>query len=152
MDNRRCLTHEDSRAIARLLEQAGADAIQVRSHWLGYHVGAYLPEALFYPEPPVPIESFPREYETGRRGVGANIRLAAGIKAVVDIPVMVVGRLDADLGDQLLQEEKVDFIAMTRRLLADRNTRTRWPRAMDDICPCTACDNCLGAAAAGSTA
>lgn len=145
VDNRRCLTHEDSRAIARLLEQAGADAIQVRSHWLGYHVGAYLPEALFYPEPPVPIESFPREYETGRRGVGANIRLAAGIKAVVDIPVMVVGRLDADLGEQLLQEEKVDFIAMTRRLLADPEYPNKVAAGkMDDIAPCTACDNCLG--------
>lgn len=145
VDNRRCLTHEDSRAIARLLEQAGADAIQVRSHWLGYHVGAYLPEALFYPEPPVPIESFPREYETGRRGVGANIRLAAGIKTVVDIPVMVVGRLDADLGEQLLQEGKVDFIAMTRRLLADPEYPNKVAAGkMDDIAPCTACDNCLG--------
>ncbi|HSW40507.1 MAG TPA: FAD-dependent oxidoreductase [Acidobacteriota bacterium] len=145
IDDRRCLTPEDSREIAKLLEAAGADAIQVRSHWLGYHVGAYLPDALFYPEPPIPLESFPREYETGRKGIGANITLAAGIKKSVTIPVTVVGRLDADLGEQILREGKVDFIAMTRRLLADPDYPKKIATGkVEDIAPCTACDNCLG--------
>jgi 2,4-dienoyl-CoA reductase (NADPH2) len=145
IDDRRCLTPEDSREIAKLLQAAGADAIQVRSHWLGYHVGAYLPDALFYPEPPIPIELFPEEYDTSRKGVGANITLAAGIKKVVTIPVTVVGRLDADLGEQILREGKVDFIAMTRRLLADPDYPKKIAMGVDeDIAPCTACDNCLG--------
>jgi 2,4-dienoyl-CoA reductase (NADPH2) len=140
-----CLTPEDGRGIATLLEQAGVDAIQVRSHWLGYHVGAYLPDALFYPDPPIPVETFPKEYETSRKGAGANITLAAGIKRSVSIPVMVVGRLDPELGERILREGKVDFIAMTRRLLADPDLPNKIAEGrIDDIAPCTACDNCLG--------
>jgi 2,4-dienoyl-CoA reductase (NADPH2) len=140
-----CLTHADARQIAKCLEQAGADAIQVRSHFLGYHVGAYLPDALFYPEPPIPVESFPKEYNASDRGVGSNIYAAAGIKSAVSIPVTVVAKLDADLGEKILREGKVDFIAMTRRLLADPD----YPRKIaegrvDEIQPCTGCDNCLG--------
>ncbi len=145
VEDNKCLTAEDSRGIARLVQEAGADAIQVRSHWLGYHVGAYLPDALFYPEPPIPVESFPKEYETSRQGAGANITLAAGIKKAVSIPVAVVGRLDPELGEQILREGKVDFIAMTRRLLADPELPNKIAAGrLDDIAPCTACDNCLG--------
>ena len=145
VDNSRCLTPQDSREIAKCLQKAGADAIQVRSHWLGYHVGAYLPDALFYPEPPVPVAEMPKEYDSSRKGAGVNITLAAGIKSAVSIPVLVVGRLDADLGEKILREGKVDYIAMTRRLIADPDYPNKLAAGkVDDIAPCTACDNCLG--------
>jgi 2,4-dienoyl-CoA reductase (NADPH2) len=145
IEDDKCLTPEDSRGIARLLQEAGADAIHLRSHWLGYHVAAYLTEALFYPEPPIPLKSFPKEYDWSRRGAGANVRLAAGMKKVVSIPVMVVGRLDPELGEKVLREGKADFIAMTRRLLADPELPNKIASGrIDDIAPCTACDNCLG--------
>jgi 2,4-dienoyl-CoA reductase (NADPH2) len=140
-----CLTHADSKEIAKCLEAAGADAIQVRSHFLGYHVGAYLTDALFYPEPPIPIGSFPDAYDASDLGVAANVPGAAGIKSVVKIPVTVVAKLDANIGERILREGKVDFVAMTRRLLADPD----YPRKiaegrLDDIQPCTGCENCLG--------
>jgi len=140
-----CLTSEQARGIARLLQQAGADSIHVRSHWLGYHVGGYLTDVFFFPEPPLPIKDFPPEYDATRRGAGANARLAAGMKQVLDIPVIVVGRFDAELGEKTLAEGKADFIGMTRRLQADPD----YPRKvaegrLDDIAPCTACENCLG--------
>jgi 2,4-dienoyl-CoA reductase (NADPH2) len=140
-----CLTHADAREIARCLQAAGADALQVRTHFLGYHVGAYLTDSLFYPEPPIPVEAFPEAYDASDFGVGANVPAAAGIKSAVTIPVTVVGRLDADIGERILREGKVDFIAMTRRLLADPD----YPRKiaegrLDEIQPCTGCDNCLG--------
>ncbi len=145
IEDDKCMTAEDSRGIARLLQEAGADAIHVRSHWLGYHVGAYLPEALFYPEPPIPLKSFPREYDRSRRGAGANLIVAAGIKKAVSIPVMVVGRLDPELGEKVLREGKADFIAMTRRLIADPDLPNKVASGrIEDIAPCTACDNCLG--------
>jgi 2,4-dienoyl-CoA reductase (NADPH2) len=145
IDDRKCLTPEDSRQIAKLLESAGADAIQVRSHWIGYHVGAYLPDSLFYPDAPIPLKNIPKEYNSSRKGIGANIILAAGIKQSVSIPVTVVGRMDADLGEQLLREGKVDFIAMTRRLIADPEYPNKIAAGrMEDIAPCTGCDNCLG--------
>jgi 2,4-dienoyl-CoA reductase (NADPH2) len=145
VENSKCLIHEDSQQIARLLQQAGADAIQVRSHFLGYHVGAYLPDTLFYPEPPIPPESFPKEYDSSDKGVGANVPGAAGIKSAVTIPVIVVGKLDADLGEKAIREGKVDFIAMTRRLLADPDYPKKIAEGRpEDIQPCTGCDNCLG--------
>jgi len=143
--NDKCLTAEDSRKIARLLQEAGADALHIRSHWLGYHVAAYLTDVLFYPEPPVPLKSFPKEYNASHRGAGANINLAAGIKEMVSIPVMVVGRLDPILGEQILREGKADFIAMTRRLQADPDLPNKVAAGrLEDIAPCTACENCLG--------
>jgi 2,4-dienoyl-CoA reductase (NADPH2) len=140
-----CLTHEDARGIAKCLQAAGADALQVRSHFLGYHVGAYLTDALFYPDPPIPVESFPKAYNARQQGVAANIYAAAGIKSAVSIPVTVVAKLDADIGETLLREGKVDFIAMTRRLLADPDYPKKLAEGrLDDIQPCTGCDNCLG--------
>jgi 2,4-dienoyl-CoA reductase (NADPH2) len=145
VEDDKCLTPQDGRGIARLLQEAGADALHVRSHWLGYHSGSYLTEALFYPEPPIPVKSFPKEYDASRKGAGANVPLAAGIKKEVSIPVMVVGRLDPDLGEKVLREGKADFIGMTRRLLADPELPNKVASGrLDDIAPCTACDNCLG--------
>jgi 2,4-dienoyl-CoA reductase (NADPH2) len=141
----RCLTVQDSQGIAKLLQEAGADAIQVRSHWMGYHVGAYLPDALFYPEPPVPLKDFPKGYDWRGHGVGANLLLAEGIKKMVSIPVIAVGRLDPDLGEKSIREGKADFIGMTRRLIADPELPNKVASGrIEDIAPCTACLNCLG--------
>jgi 2,4-dienoyl-CoA reductase (NADPH2) len=145
IDNSLCLTLEDSRIIARLLQEAGADAIQVRSHWLGLHQGSFLPDAFFYPEPAVPLASIPKEYDASRLGAGANILLAGEIKKEVTIPVIVVGRLDAELGEKVLQEGKADFIGMTRRLQADPEYPNKIASGRaDEIAPCTACNTCLG--------
>ncbi len=145
VDDAQCMTVAVARETAPWIEKAGADAIQVRSHWIGYHVSAYLPDSLFYPDPPVPVEEMPKEYYTKQKGAGANILLAGGIKKKVGIPVTVVGRLDADLGEKVLKEGLVDFIGMTRRLIADPEyvNKLRAGR-FEDIAPCTGCLNCLG--------
>ena len=141
----KCLTPEDSRGTAQLLQEAGADAIQVRNHWLGYHVGGYLPDALFYPEPPIPLKSFPKEYDWSRRGAGANIILAAGIKKVSPFRSLLSAGWTLSWGEKILREGKADFIGMTRRLIADPELPHKIASGrIDDIAPCTACDNCLG--------
>jgi 2,4-dienoyl-CoA reductase (NADPH2) len=146
IDNKMCMTPECAKETAKLLQEAGADAIQVRSHWLGFHQGSFLPETLFYPEPPVPVKSMPKEYNASRKGVAANIDLAAGIKKEVGIPVIVVGRLDAKTGEQILRENKADFIGMTRRLQADPDYPAKLAAGrVSEIAPCTACGTCLGA-------
>jgi 2,4-dienoyl-CoA reductase (NADPH2) len=145
IDNKICLTPEIARKTAKVIQDAGADAIQVRNHWMGYHVGAYLPDVLFYPEPPIPLKSFPPEYDWSRRGAGANTLLAAGIKKEVTVPVIVVGRFNPELGEQVLREGKADFIGMTRRLLADPELPNKVAAGrLSDIAPCTGCENCLG--------
>jgi 2,4-dienoyl-CoA reductase (NADPH2) len=143
--NEKCVTIDDAKYTARLLQEAGADAIHVRSHWLGYHVGGYLPDLLFYPESPIPYKAFPKVYNPHRHGVAWNVNLAASIKAEVSIPVMVVAKLDAVTGEKTLREGKADFIAMTRRLQADPEYPNKVAAGkLQDIAPCTACENCLG--------
>jgi 2,4-dienoyl-CoA reductase (NADPH2) len=139
-----CLTAEDSRGIARLLQQAGADAIQVRSYWMGMDVASFLPDHIFYPEPPIDLKQFPEEYDGSRRGVGANVRLAAAMKKALTIPIITVGRLDPELGEKILREGKADFICMSRRLFADPELPNKIASGrLDDIAPCTACGNCI---------
>jgi 2,4-dienoyl-CoA reductase (NADPH2) len=143
IDNKGCLTPEDSRAMAVLFEKAGADAVQVRSHWLGWHVGGFLPDALFYPEAPAHV--FPKGYNARDKGAGANVTLAAAVKKLLSVPVTVVGRLDADLGEKILRKGSADFIAMTRRLLADPEYVNKLAAGRyEDIAPCTGCNTCLG--------
>lgn len=144
IDDDKCMTVEDSQGLAKIIEAAGADAIQVRNQWLGYHVGGFLPDYLFYPEPPIPLKEFPKEYNASHRGAGANIYLAEGMKKILSIPVIVVGKLDPELGEKVLRQGKADFIATTRRIFAD----TEFPNKvaagrLEDIAPCTACGTCL---------
>jgi 2,4-dienoyl-CoA reductase (NADPH2) len=144
IDDSECMTVEDSQGLARLLEAAGADAIQVRNSWLGYHVGGFLPDYLFYPEPPIPLPEFPKEYNATHRGAGANIYLAQGMKQVLSIPVIVVGKLDPELGEEVLREGKADFIAMSRGIFADPDLPNKVAAGrLEDIAPCTACGTCL---------
>jgi 2,4-dienoyl-CoA reductase (NADPH2) len=144
IDDDKCMTVEDSQELAKILEAAGADAIQVRNQWLGYHVGGFLPDYLFWPEPPFPLREFPREYNASHRGAGANIYLAEGMKEVLSIPVIVVGKLDPELGETVLREGKADFIAMTRGIFADTELPNKIAAArLEDIAPCTACGTCL---------
>ena len=71
------------------------------------------------------------------------VPMAAKIKEVVSIPVMAVGRLDPKLGNQFIKEGKIDFVAMTRRLLADPELPNKVAAGrLDDIAPCTACMSC----------
>ncbi len=138
-----CLTLEDSLKIARIIEQSGADAIQVRSQWIGRHDSSFLTDHLFYPEPPVPLKLFPKELDMSRHGAGANANMARAVKQVVSLPVITVGRLDPDLGEMILREGKADFIAMTRRLFADPELPNKLMSGrIDDIAPCTSCTCC----------
>jgi 2,4-dienoyl-CoA reductase-like NADH-dependent reductase (Old Yellow Enzyme family) len=44
--------------------------------------------------------------------------LAEAVKKAVTVPVIAACRLDPVLGEMYLQQGKLDFVAMTRRLLA----------------------------------
>ena len=107
VENSECLTLEDSIGIARLLQAAGADAIQVRSIWIGRHDASFLTDHFCYPEPPVPIKTFPKEYDWSRRGAGANRFMAAAVKKAVTIPIMTVGRLDPELAEEMLRNGEI---------------------------------------------
>jgi 2,4-dienoyl-CoA reductase (NADPH2) len=143
-EDSQCLTADDAKGIARMVQAAGADAIMVRSLWLGKHISCFLPDTIFYPELPECSAPYSKKFDWSRWGAGAQVPLAASIKKVVSIPVIAVGRLDADLGEKVLREGKADFIGMTRRILADPDYPNKVAEGrLDDIAPCTACNTCL---------
>jgi 2,4-dienoyl-CoA reductase (NADPH2) len=137
------LTVEEAKEIAKAFIKAGADSLHIRTHWVGVHQGSFCHDVLFYPEPFIPLKDFPKELDWSRRGAGANVPLTAQIKETVSVPVVAVGGLDADLGEQILREGKADLIGMNRRFFADPEypNKIREGRP-DDIMPCTHCNNC----------
>jgi 2,4-dienoyl-CoA reductase (NADPH2) len=143
VDNRDCLTAEDCRGIARLLQAAGADAIQVRMQWLGRHDASFLTDHFGFPEPPIPVKFLPEEFDWSQRGAGATMRLSAAMKKAITIPVLTVGRLDPELGEKMLREGMADFLCFTRRLIADPELPHKVAEGrLDDIAPCSSCTAC----------
>jgi 2,4-dienoyl-CoA reductase (NADPH2) len=135
------ITSHEAQEFARIIQEAGADAIQARAY--GYHDYRILhpgPERILYPEPP---ESLIRELDWSRQGAGAFVPLAETIKKAVSIPVITVGRLDPELGEKILEQGKADFIGLHRRLLADPELPNKVAEGrLEDITPCTACYYC----------
>ena len=77
---------------------------------------------------------------------GFNVPAAAAIKQVVDVPVMVVGRInDPQLAEDILVKEYADMIVMGRALLADPELPNKAKEGnIEDIAPCTSCgQGCL---------
>jgi 2,4-dienoyl-CoA reductase (NADPH2) len=141
------ITSEESQGFARILEKAGADAIEVRAE---FYMGAeddpfrdstHFPEIYFYPEPPKALGA---NIEGSRHGVGASVPLAAAIKKVVSVPVIVSGRLTPELGEKAIRRGMVDFISLNRPLLADPELPNKIASGrLEDIAPCTSCLTCF---------
>lgn len=131
------LTVPESQEIARILQQAGASYLSVSAWGFGPYDRLCYPEQMLYLEPQPPLAELVNK-------PGALVPLAAAVKKAVSIPVLTIGRLDAELGEWILQSNMADLIGFTRRLFAD----PEYPRKvaegrLDDIAPCTACLECL---------
>jgi 2,4-dienoyl-CoA reductase (NADPH2) len=134
-------TIEEGVQFARLAAEAGADAIQVRAHGYGHRGGLLQPDRLFYPEMPKPL---PKDLDWSHKGVGAIVPLAQAVKKVVKVPVFAACRLDPVLGEKLLRQGDIDFVGMTRRLLADPELPNKVASGrLEDINPCTGCLYCM---------
>ncbi|MEG1038732.1 MAG: FAD-dependent oxidoreductase [Pseudomonas sp.] len=94
------ITLDDAKAVARLAERAGADAVSVSAYAMTSS-GVAFTEAPLVQKP------------------AAFLEWTAAIKQSVSIPVIAVGRLEPDAGDLAIAAEQCDFIAMARKLLAD---------------------------------
>ena len=131
------LTVPESREIARILQQAGVGYLSVSAWGFGPYDRLCYPEQMLYPEPQNPLADQVKK-------PGALVPLAAAVKGVVTIPVLAIGRLDAELGEWILQNNMADLIGMTRRFFADPEyARKVVEGRMEDIAPCTACLECL---------
>ena len=137
------LSIEEAKEIAKIYESVGVDSLHVRSHWAGMHQGSYNQENMFYPEPHIPLKDFPKELDWSRHGALAQVPLAPIIKSVVKIPVMTVGLIDADSGDEIIRTGKADLIGINRRFFADHNWANKVREGREeDIQPCTHCGTC----------
>ena len=117
------LTLEDQKEFAKAFEAAGVDYIHVT--------------AGVYAIPGVKMIVQPMELP-----LAVLQGLAAGIREVVNIPVIQVGRVnDPVLAEQMLESGSADFIAMNRALIADPEMLTKTAEGrLDDIRKCVACN------------
>ncbi|MCB1703319.1 MAG: FAD-dependent oxidoreductase [Halioglobus sp.] len=115
----------ESQALAQLLVAAGADAFRVS----GGSTDGLVSQMVMgsdYPD-------------------GANVTAARAIKQVVDVPVIVVGRIHTpEQAERILQQGSADLVAMGRPFLADPQwpAKARAGRALD-IRRCISCENCI---------
>jgi 2,4-dienoyl-CoA reductase (NADPH2) len=117
----------DTQRIAPTLAAAGVDAFHVSGGVIDRLVtqmvnGAHYPDAL-------------------------NVAAAAAVKRVVDVPVMVVGRIhDPLLAERILREGSADLVVMGRPLLADPElcNKAREGR-LAQLRRCISCQNCIDA-------
>jgi len=120
------LTLEDNKKAAQKLERTGVDIISVSA-------GIYESEPWIFP-----IMGMPD---------GCLVHLAEGIKKVVNIPVIAVGKLGNPLlAEDVLRQGKADLVAMGRSLFADPELpRKAMEGRLEDIRPCIYCnEGCIG--------
>jgi len=115
---------EDTKEIAKALERNGAD---------GLHISACVAASGYLNHPPYYAEE------------GVFVHLAQGIKSVVGIPIITVGRIRTpELANQILEENKADLISMGRALIADPNLPLKASQGRtEEIIPCISCNRCI---------
>jgi 2,4-dienoyl-CoA reductase (NADPH2) len=136
------MTLEEGKGIARVLERAGADALEVRAYGYGEHYNRlHIPEQILYPEPPKPLAE---GLDGSRHGLGLVVPLAAAIRSVVSIPIITVGKITPVIGEEALRDGSADFIGMCRGLVADPEVPNKLASGRpEDIAPCTTCMECF---------
>jgi len=118
------LTTAEAVQASMLFEKAGADAIHVTG-W------ARNPFSNFT-DGPLP------------NTVGAYTDLAAEVKRAVSIPVIAVGRMLPEVGEQTIADGKADFVAMGRQLLADPDLVGKLKAGTpEQVRPCINCYVCV---------
>jgi 2,4-dienoyl-CoA reductase-like NADH-dependent reductase (Old Yellow Enzyme family)/thioredoxin reductase len=119
-------TIDESRVVARIMEEAGVNAVHVS-------VGVYGSIAWIIPPASVPV--------------GFNLYAAEEIKKSVSIPVIGVGRInDPLIAEDALRTGKADMVALGRASLADPEFPNKVASGdIEGISPCIGCvQGCIG--------
>jgi 2,4-dienoyl-CoA reductase (NADPH2) len=134
-------TLEEGAEMASLIARV-ADGINCRAERYGHRGGLIQPDRILYPEPPAEL---PADLDWSREGRGATVPLVEAVKRKgVTIPVWTACRLDAELGEEYLRKGSLDFVGMTRRLLADPALPNKVKEGrMEDIRVCHGCLHCF---------
>jgi 2,4-dienoyl-CoA reductase-like NADH-dependent reductase (Old Yellow Enzyme family)/NADPH-dependent 2,4-dienoyl-CoA reductase/sulfur reductase-like enzyme len=151
-----CTTLDEACEMARLFEKAGASCLHIRSELYGHHCGGFMPDIMHYHEHG--DTGYASVIDYGRHidgaligahdGVGALLEVAARIKSQVSIPVGAVGSMDPRLAPDLLnnaiRDGKLDYLLMTRPLMADPAIANKLKEGRrDEVAPCAHCMTCF---------
>lgn len=119
------ITLDDAKAVARMAEAAGVDAVSVSAY-------ANTSTGVAFTEAPLVQQK------------AGFLPWAAEIKAGLQIPVIAVGRLEPEVADTAIGAGQCDFVAMARKLLADPELpRKLIENRPEDIRPCIYCYACV---------
>ncbi|MEE8420014.1 MAG: FAD-dependent oxidoreductase [Dehalococcoidales bacterium] len=112
---------EEAQDTARQAQAAGIDAI---------HVSGYGPAA-------------PNNLTTPKFATGVIMEVVEGVKHAVSVPVIGVGRISTQAGEEILGTGRADLIAIGKALLADPDLPEKTAAGReDDIIPCIVCNGC----------
>ena len=114
--------YDESIKLAKLLEEAGADALDADN-------GSY--DSWYWAHPPMYMP------------LACNLEDAKFIKKHVNIPVFCAGRMeDPDTSSKVIESGEIDGITIGRQFLADGEYCTKVKEGrLTDIRPCIACHN-----------
>jgi 2,4-dienoyl-CoA reductase-like NADH-dependent reductase (Old Yellow Enzyme family)/thioredoxin reductase len=115
------LTLEEAKVVAPQFVAAGADFLSVSAGVYGSY--------------PVIVPPFDTPH-------GCFVHLAEGIKSVVSVPIIAVGRITEPwMAEDILDAGKADIVAMARALIADPDLPTKARRGeFNDIRRCIGCN------------
>ena len=117
------ITVEEAQQIARIAEEAGADALEIAAMLWGI---------------------IPRLPPSTAEAPGGLLPFMDGLKNAVRIPLIAAGRITPELGEKALQERQADLIAMGKALIADPDLPIKAEAGrVDEIRPCIGCLRCI---------
>ena len=124
------IDYEDSKTMAPLLEATGL--LNYINVWLGHTMDN---------------SSFRAHWPPYYHAPGEFADRPAGIKQLVNLPVIGIGRINTpQLAERMLAEGKMDLVGMVRELIADPHFPNKAKEGrLDDIRTCIACvQSCVG--------
>lgn len=116
---------EEAKQVARMAEAAGINALSISAYAQTTSGSAFTEAPLVHKK-------------------AGFLEWTAEIKEEVRIPVMAVGRLEPEVGDNAIAAGQCDFIAMARKMLADPEIPIKlMENRPQDIRPCIYCYTCV---------
>jgi 2,4-dienoyl-CoA reductase (NADPH2) len=133
------ISAEEGIAFGKLIEEAGADFLDISGYGYNEFLWGYWGEQLNALQPPDEV----KEWLDTVQEPGFIISQAAKVKEAVSIPVISGGRVDPIVADKDVQAGLVDVVFFARRLIADPSFPNKLAEGRyEDIIPCTACLEC----------
>lgn len=157
--NDKYITIEESKYLAKTLEEAGADLVQVRVATLEQEANCWATDTMHCVNGAHGTTGSGTQFDFSvhfgglmdgsHDGIGAFIPMAREIKSAVSVPVGCASYMDPRIAPGLINDAvangDVDLIFMNRPLTVDPQLPNKLKEGrIDEIAPCTRCFHCHG--------